>query len=46
MAIFSYSIGKQVRRGAGQSAVKVAAYQARENYTDARTGYAYNHRPK
>jgi hypothetical protein len=46
MAIFSYMMGDRVSRGAGQSAVKAAAYQARENYTDARTGYAYNHRPR
>lgn len=46
MAIFSYSVGRNVSRGAGQSAVKVAAYQARENYTDERTGYAYNHYPR
>jgi hypothetical protein len=46
MAIFSYMMGDRVSRSAGQSAVKVAAYQARENYTDARTGYAYNHRPR
>jgi hypothetical protein len=46
MAIFSYMMGERVSRGAGRSAVKVAAYQARENYTDARTGYAYNHCPK
>ena len=45
MAIFSYRMGDRVRRGAGQSAVKVAAYQAREKYTDTRTGYAYNYQP-
>ena len=46
MAIFSYRMGDRVRRGAGQSAVRVAAYQAREKYTDERTGYAYNYRPR
>jgi hypothetical protein len=46
MAIFSYRMGDRVSRSAGQSAVKAAAYQARENYTDERTGYAYNHRPR
>ena len=46
MAIFSYRMGDRVRRGAGQSAVKVAAYQARERFTDERTGYAYNYCPR
>jgi len=46
MAIFSYRMGDRVCRGAGQSAVKVAAYQARENLVDARTGYAYNYHPR
>ena len=46
MAIFSYRMGDRVRRGAGQSAVRVAAYQAREKYTDTRTGYAYNYQPR
>jgi hypothetical protein len=46
MAIFSYSIGATVRRSAGHSAVKVAAYQAREKYIDERTGYTYNFRPR
>ena len=36
-------MGDRVRRGAGQSAVRVAAYQARGGYTDERTGYAYNY---
>ncbi len=46
MAIFSYRMGDRVRRGAGQSAVKVAAYQAREYLVDSRTGYAYNYCPR
>jgi hypothetical protein len=46
MAIFSYRIGDRVSRGAGQSAVKVAAYQAREKLTDARTACAYNYQPR
>ena len=46
MAIFSYMMGARVSRGAGQSAVKVAAYQAREKLRDERTGCSYNHRPR
>lgn len=33
-------------RGAGQSAVRIAAYQARERLQDERTGYHYNYRPR
>ena len=46
MAIFSFRMGDRISRGGGKSAVKVAAYQARENLQDARTGYHYNHAPK
>jgi hypothetical protein len=46
IAIFSYSVGQNVSRGAGQSAVKVAAYQGRKNYIDERTGYHYNYQPR
>ena len=33
-------------RGAGQSAVRIAAYQARERLQDERTGYHYNYLPR
>jgi hypothetical protein len=46
MAIYSFRMGERVSRGGGKSAVKIAAYQARENLQDARTGYHYNHAPK
>ncbi|HZU89782.1 MAG TPA: hypothetical protein VE993_11045, partial [Stellaceae bacterium] len=46
MAIFSYRMGDRVSRGAGQSAVRVAAYQAREKLRDERTGYTYNSLPR
>lgn len=46
MAIYSFRMGERVSRGGGKSAVKIAAYQARENLQDARTGYRYNHAPK
>jgi hypothetical protein len=46
MAIFHYRVGERVSRGAGQSAVKVAAYQARERLQDERTGYHYNYLPR
>lgn len=46
MAIYHYKVGERVSRGAGQSAVKVAAYMARDRFTDDRTGYAYNYQPK
>jgi hypothetical protein len=35
-----------VSRGAGQSAVRIAAYQARERLQDERTGYHYNYLPR
>ncbi len=46
MAIYHYKVGERVSRGAGQSAVKVAAYMARDRFTDDRTGYSYNYHPK
>jgi hypothetical protein len=46
MAIFSYMMGARVSRAAEQSAVKVAAYRAREKLRDERTGCSYNHRPR
>ena len=46
MAIFSYRMGERISRGRGHSAVRVAAYQAREKYRDERTGYSYNSLPR
>ncbi len=46
MAIFSYRMGARISRSAGQSALKAAAYQARERLQDERTGYCYNYQPR
>jgi hypothetical protein len=46
MAIFHYRMGERVSRSAGQSAVRVAAYQARDRFRDERTGYSYNSLPR
>jgi hypothetical protein len=39
-------MGERISRGRGQSAVRVAAYQARERFQDERTGYTYNSLPR
>jgi hypothetical protein len=44
MALFGYSMGERVSRGRGQSAVRTAAYLARDCYEDQRTGWVHDFR--
>lgn len=42
LALFSYTMGQRVSRGRGQSAVRTAAYLARDCYEDQRTGWRHD----
>lgn len=44
MALFRYSFGGVVSRGAGKSSLQAAAYVARERYRDERLGETFNYR--